>query len=153
MSKTPRFSLNRLALSVLVMVSASAQPKTVSSPALYPTWFLQPKELGVVSWEDNYGNGEGGLFDRDRGNYVYQFHTSLSGKELISRVDAWAHAQSYELIERTADAKIVASEFDSSKDPVGAAKRAMARGHTRFVSVEMDGDDKVSMTVGEGTLH
>jgi hypothetical protein len=151
MIKYPRFSVIRLAVFALVLVSASAQPKTVSSPAQYPAWFLQPKELGVVSWEDFYGNGQGGLFDG--GNYVYQFHTSLSGKELISRAEAWAHAQGYELIERTADEKIVASEFDSSKDPVGAAKRAMARGHIRHFSVEMDGDDKVSMTVGEGTLH
>jgi len=136
---------------VLSIVSASAQQSTLASPKQYPEWFLQPKDLGALSWDDSFGNGEGGLFIG--GGYVYVFHTSLSDKELISRVEAWAHAQHYELVERTADTKLVAAEFDVDKDPAGAGKRALARGHTRVVSVETEGEHKVGMTLTNGALR
>ena len=129
----------------LSTVDASAQFKMVASPKNYPAWFLQPSELGATSWVDTQGDGAGGLASGE--SFTGMFVSTLSDKEVMAKVEQWAHAQNWELVERTGDDKIVAADFDSEKDPVGAAKRGMAAGHMRNISVEASGEHKFGLSL------
>ena len=153
MLKQNRWLVMPLMLGLSIVSSrVTAQQATVAFPRLYPDWFLQPKDLGALSWDDTYGDGEGGLVTAAL-DYAFSFHTSLSDEELISRVERWAHAQHYELVQRTGNTKIDASEFDLDKDPAVSGRRAMERGHVHVIGVEMGSDHQVAMMLYSGNLR
>jgi hypothetical protein len=127
----------------LSLVDATAQHKMVPSPKNFPAWFVQPGELGATGWEDTRDDGAGGLAIGE--SYAGVFQSNMSDKEVLSKIEQWAHSQNWELVQRTGDDKVVAAEFDSEKDPVGAAKRGMAAGHMRSIGVEAVGDHKFSL--------
>lgn len=129
---------------------ATAQMKMVASPKNFPAWFLQPNDLGATAWVDTQGDGAGGLAVGE--DFAGIFVSRLSDKEMMAKVERWAHAQHWELVERTGDDKIVAADFDSVKDPVGAAKRGMAAGHMRSISVEVSGDHQFGISLNATSL-
>jgi hypothetical protein len=136
----------------IVSANASAQMKTVPFPRLYPDWFLQPKDLGALSWDDTQGDGAGGLVTA-AGDFAFSFTTSLSDVDLISRVERWAHAQNYELIRRTGDTKLDLSEFDLDKNPAVSGRLALERGHVHVIGVEMGSEHHVAMMLYAGNLR
>ena len=140
--------LGWLAIPLVLWLStaeANAQMKMVASPKNFPAWFLQPNELGATAWVDTQGDGAGGLAVGE--NFAGMFVSRLSDKGMMAKVEQWAHAQHWELVERTGDDKIVAADFDSEKDPVGAAKRGMAAGYMRSISVEVSGDHRFGLSL------
>ena len=136
------------AISLLLGLSATAaiaQMKMVASPKNFPAWFLQPNDLGATAWVDTQGDGAGGLSVGE--SFAGMFVSRLSGKDVMATVEHWAHAQHWEVVERMGEDQIVAAEFDSEKDPVGATKRGLAAGHMRGISVEESRDHHFGLSL------